>query len=65
LGELNFSPGQDCVLAIGGERGWSAADREVLRAGQFTFGHLGSRVLRTETATVAALSILRTKLGLM
>ena len=65
LGESSFSREAHCVLAIGGERGWSAADREVLRAQQFTFAHLGTRVLRTETATVAALAILRTKLGLM
>jgi 16S rRNA (uracil1498-N3)-methyltransferase len=65
LGELNVTPGDAHVLAIGAERGWSAADREMLRAHRFTLAHLGSRVLRTETATVAALSILRLKLGLM
>jgi RsmE family RNA methyltransferase len=65
LGELNVTPGDAHVLAIGAERGWSVADREVLRAHRFTLAHLGSRVLRTETATVAALTILRMKLGLM
>ena len=53
------------LLAFGGERGWSGNDREVLRAHQFYFVHLGGRVLRTETAVVAALSILRAKSGLM
>ena len=65
LGDLTLAPESHCVLAIGGERGWSPADRTLLRAQQFTFVHLGSRVLRTETVTVAALAILRTKRGLM
>jgi 16S rRNA (uracil1498-N3)-methyltransferase len=65
LGDFSVTPGNDHVLAIGGERGWSSADREILRGNKFAFAHLGERVLRTETATVAALSILRTKLGLM
>ncbi len=45
------------VMALGPERGWDAADREALRAAGFTLVHLGGRVLRTETAVVAALSI--------
>jgi RsmE family RNA methyltransferase len=65
LGDLTVAPASHCVVAIGGERGWSSADRTLLRAQQFTFVHLGSRVLRTETAAVAALSILRMKRGLM
>ncbi len=54
----------DVFLAIGAERGWSAAERELLRAGGFRFVHLGSRVLRTETACVAALTLVRAKLAL-
>lgn len=46
------------VLAIGSERGWSAKERELLRAHGFSFAHLGPRVLRTETACVAALGAL-------
>jgi 16S rRNA (uracil1498-N3)-methyltransferase len=53
------------LLAFGGERGWSGKDRDILRAHGFNFVHLGRRVLRTETAVVAALSILRAKSGLM
>lgn len=53
------------VLAIGPERGWTATDRAALRTHSFRFVHLGGRVLRTETAVVAALSILRAQLGLM
>src|SRR6185436_4694694 len=32
------------ALAIGGERGWSARDREILRAHGFMLAHLGARV---------------------
>lgn len=53
------------ILAIGPERGWSPADRDQLRAAGFDLLHLGTRVLRTETAVVAALAIVRAKLGLM
>lgn len=53
------------VLALGGERGWSARDRAELRAAGFRFLHLGRRVLRTETAVVAGLTLLRARLGLM
>ncbi len=52
-------------LAIGPERGWSAAERDVLRAAHFTLAHLGPRVLRTETACLTAISIVATKLGLL
>jgi len=47
------------VLALGPERGWGPADRESLRAAGFTLAHLGTRVLRVETAVVAALAITR------
>lgn len=52
------------TLAIGAERGWSAAERELLRAQGFGLAHLGARVLRTETACVAAIAILRGKMGM-
>ena len=50
------------TLAVGGERGWSNAERDALRANNFTLVDLGSRVLRTETACIAGLSILKTQL---
>lgn len=46
------------VLAVGGERGWGPADRAALRAHGFRLRHLGPRVLRTETACVAGISVL-------
>jgi RsmE family RNA methyltransferase len=51
------------VLAIGPERGWGPRDRDGLRAAGFALAHLGPRVLRSETAVVAALAILRADLG--
>lgn len=53
----------EMALAIGGERGWSDEERHALRQQGFTLAHLGERVLRTETAVVAALAILKAKLG--
>ena len=59
----NPSAPPDVALAIGGERGWSNDERHALRQQGFTLAHLGDRVLRTETAVVAALAILKAKLG--
>jgi 16S rRNA (uracil1498-N3)-methyltransferase len=56
---------QAVVLAFGAERGWSAAERTLLRESGFTFVHLGERVLRTETACLAAITLIRAKLGLI
>lgn len=53
------------VLAIGGERGWSAKEREFLRWESFQLSTLGARVLRVETAVNAALAVTLAKLGLI
>ena len=47
------------ALAFGPERGWGAEDRASLRAHGFIFTHLGRRPLRSETAVVAALAVLK------
>jgi len=52
-------------LAFGPERGWSAAERDLLRASGFAFAHLGPRVLRSETAVIAAVAVVRSRLGLL
>ncbi|HEY1107854.1 MAG TPA: RsmE family RNA methyltransferase [Opitutaceae bacterium] len=65
LGEIALPAERPLVLALGAERGWSAAEREQFRAGGFAFAHLGPRVLRTETAVIAALAIVRARLGRM
>lgn len=46
------------TLFIGPERGWDEADRALFRAQGVPLLHLGSRVLRTETAVTAALALL-------
>jgi RsmE family RNA methyltransferase len=51
------------MLALGPERGWTARDRADLRAHGFALAHLGARVLRTETACIAALALVRAQLG--
>ena len=55
----------ELVLAFGPERGWSQAERAVLRGAGFVLAQLGSRVLRTETAVVAAVVLVKARLGLM
>ncbi|MFC3552367.1 16S rRNA (uracil(1498)-N(3))-methyltransferase [Lysobacter cavernae] len=67
-GELAFSTLQvdtaaPAYLAIGPEGGWSAGDREQLRAAGFTGLRLGPRILRTETAGLAAITALQARFG--
>jgi RsmE family RNA methyltransferase len=52
------------TLALGPERGWSDRERATLRVSGFSLVHLGERVLRTETACVAGLTLVKAKLGL-
>jgi RsmE family RNA methyltransferase len=53
------------LLALGPERGWTDADRALLRHHHFEPCTLGERILRVETACVAALAIAKSRLGLM
>jgi RsmE family RNA methyltransferase len=50
-------PNTPLVLALGPERGWGPADRIALRTARFTLCSLGDRVLRLETAVIAALTL--------
>lgn len=45
------------VVAIGSERGWSERERSLFRSYSYQFATIGERVLRSETAATAALSI--------
>lgn len=65
LSECHVTRDTPVVLALGPERGWGPADRAALRAHGFTLVHLGPRVLRSETAVVAALTLVRAQLGLI
>jgi 16S rRNA (uracil1498-N3)-methyltransferase len=49
----------DAVLAIGPEGGWTDDEIAAARAALFVEASLGETILRTETAAVAALAILR------
>ncbi|HZK20335.1 MAG TPA: RsmE family RNA methyltransferase [Treponemataceae bacterium] len=44
--------------AIGSERGWSDAERELFNKASFCFCSMGERILRTETAATVAASII-------
>ena len=50
---------RECVLAIGPEGGWSPRDTALLGGADFTGVRLGPRVLRTETAGLAAIASLQ------
>ena len=52
-----------CTLAIGPEGGWSPRDREHLVAAGYEGLKLGPRVLRTETAGIAAIAALQAACG--
>jgi len=60
---LPSSPGDAIALAIGPEGGWRDEELAGARAHDFLQATLGSRILRAETAALAALSILQTRLG--
>lgn len=63
LRTLQAQPICECTLAVGPEGGWSPRDLELLHAAGFTPLLLGPRILRTETAGIAAISALQTLLG--
>ena len=52
-----------CMLLVGPEGGWGQRDRELFAAHSTVSLHLGPRILRTETASVAALSLLQYEFG--
>lgn len=51
------------LLAVGPEGGWSPRDREQLQSAGFQGLRLGPRVLRTETAGLAAIAALQSRFG--
>jgi len=63
LADTSISPGTPVVLAIGPEGGFSPRDAHSLTAAGFTGTRLGPRILRTETAGLAAISILQARYG--
>jgi RsmE family RNA methyltransferase len=63
LNRVAVPAGSPVMLAVGAERGWSADERVALRQGGFTFVHLGERVLRTETACIVAVTLIKAQRG--
>ena len=57
------APGDGCLLAVGPEGGWSPRDRAQLQAAGFSGLRLGPRILRTETAGIAAIAALQSRFG--
>ncbi|HRO28487.1 MAG TPA: RsmE family RNA methyltransferase, partial [Luteimonas sp.] len=51
------------IIAIGPEGGWSPRDRVQLQAAGFEGLRLGPRILRTETAGLAAVAALQALFG--
>lgn len=52
-----------CLVLVGPEGGWSDRDRALFSSHSLLSVSLGSRILRTETAAVVALSLLQYELG--
>ncbi len=50
-------PGQAVGLAFGPEGGWSEDEAQLLRAAGWSAASLGSRILRAETAAIAAVAV--------
>ena len=63
LASLQTETFRECTIAIGPEGGWSPRDREHLLAAGFEGLRLGPRVLRTETAGIAAIAALQALCG--
>jgi 16S rRNA (uracil1498-N3)-methyltransferase len=63
LSSLRDAELRDCTIAIGPEGGWSPRDREQLFAAGYEGLRLGPRVLRTETAGIAAIVALQALCG--
>lgn len=57
------APAGIVVLAVGPEGGWSDNDRSTLAAAGFGGLRLGPRILRTETAGMAAIAALQARFG--
>ena len=67
LSRFPFKGGTEetAVIAVGGERGWSSSEREILRRGGFTLCSLGERVLKTETACTAGIVLVKAAKGIL
>ncbi len=63
VANLVIDSANELVIAIGPEGGWSPRDRQVLQAAGYIGLRLGPRILRTETAGLAAIAALQSRFG--
>ncbi|MCR5699052.1 MAG: 16S rRNA (uracil(1498)-N(3))-methyltransferase [Treponemataceae bacterium] len=65
LGRIDFTKKTRIVAAIGSERGWTDSERAMFKKARFTLCSMGCRVLRTETASTVAASIILDRMGVL
>jgi RsmE family RNA methyltransferase len=53
------------IAAIGSERGWTDRERDLLEKSGFTLCSMGNRILRTETASTVAASLILDSMGVL
>jgi 16S rRNA (uracil1498-N3)-methyltransferase len=63
LADLQPPAAATCIVAIGPEGGWSPRDRALLTHAAFSGLRLGPRILRTETAGMAAIAAMQSRFG--
>ncbi len=56
---------QKAIAAIGSERGWTNSERELLQQKGFELLSMGKRILRTETASTVAASLILGAMGVL
>lgn len=64
LSKLKVNTDEEILIAIGSERGWTDNERNLFQDFGFTLYSMGKRILRTETAVCAALSIISANLNI-
>lgn len=63
LNRMTLESDNEIVLAIGSERGWTDNELEIFQQNNFTIAGMGDRILRTETAVVSALALIKAGMG--
>lgn len=56
---------QKAVAAIGSERGWTNSERQLFKQNSFELLSMGKRILRTETASTVAASLILDSMGVL
>jgi 16S rRNA (uracil1498-N3)-methyltransferase len=63
LASVTFPHAEPVSLAVGSERGWTGNERTALRQHGYVLAGMGPRVLRTETAVIAGLALVKAGSG--